>query len=69
MADETVPTAIGAQAFLEAPATVIAHIVGTRAVVTFGADQAGVRLLGDATAVHLMIVEADRQLTHLRDGA
>jgi hypothetical protein len=67
MSTELIPTAVGGQAFLEAPATVRLASVGDRVIVTFGDDLHGLRLMGDTTTVHLLIVEADRQLTHLKN--
>jgi hypothetical protein len=68
MSDQTLPPSFGVQMFAEAPQQVRAQVVGDQAVVTFGDDLNGVRLMGDAGQVHLLVVEADRQLTLLRDG-
>lgn len=42
-------------------------IGGDAVSVTFGDDLSGVRLLGPLIDVHQLVVEADRQLSRVRD--
>ena len=61
-------TAITVQLHAETVGRVEVSTVGGDAVsVTFGDDRSGVRLLGPLGDVHQLVVEADRQLSQVRD--
>ena len=61
-------TAITVQLHAETVGRVEVSTVGGDAVsVTFGDDLSGVRLLGPLIDVHQLVVEADRQLSGVRD--
>jgi hypothetical protein len=45
----------------------VSTIGGDAVSVTFGDDLSGVRLLGPLIDVHQLVVEADRQLSRVRD--
>jgi hypothetical protein len=60
--------AITVQMHAETVARVEVSPIGGDAVsVTFGDDLRGVRLLGPLIDVHQLVVEADRQLSRVRD--
>jgi hypothetical protein len=63
MTDTNVPPGIGVQLSVAVAGRIRVNLVGDRVVVAFGDD---LYLMGDPAAVHELVVEADRQLTHLR---
>jgi hypothetical protein len=61
-------TAITVQLHAETVGHVEVSTIGDEAVsVTFGDDRSGVRLLGPLIDVQELVVEADRQLSRMRD--
>jgi hypothetical protein len=62
MPTEKLPATYSAQMFAEAPQTVTAHVVGDRAVLTFGDDVRGVRFMGDRDELWNLIGKAGRAL-------